>query len=65
MAIIPAILDFLFGCHHLQLGRVFTLQGETYGCAVTAARDLHISLETMSIEHCLPFTPALTRFRVA
>jgi hypothetical protein len=42
MAIILAILDFLFGCHHLQLGRVFTLQGETYGCAVTAARDLHI-----------------------
>ena len=30
MAILLAILDFLFGCHHVHLSRVFTLQGETY-----------------------------------
>ena len=28
MAIILAILDFLFGCHPVHLSRVFTLQGE-------------------------------------
>jgi hypothetical protein len=30
MAILLAILDFFFGCHHVHLSRVFTLQGETY-----------------------------------
>jgi len=30
MAILLAVLDFLFGCHHVHLSRVFTLQGETY-----------------------------------
>ncbi len=27
MAILLAILDFLFGCRHVHLSRVFTLQG--------------------------------------
>ena len=65
MAIILAILDFLFGCHHLQLSRVFTLQGETYRVCCDCGARFAYSLEIMSIEHRLPFTPALTRFRVA
>jgi hypothetical protein len=65
VAILLAILDFLFGCHHLQLSRVFTLQGETYQVCCDCGARFAYSLETMSIERRLPFTPALTRFRVA
>ena len=43
MTFLLAVLDFLFGCHHVHLSRVFTLQGETYrGVLVTAERSLHI-----------------------
>ncbi len=65
MAILPAILDFLFGCHHGQLSRVFTLQGETYRVCCDCGAKFAYSLETMSIEHRLPLTPVLTRFRIA
>jgi hypothetical protein len=30
MEISLAVLDFLFGCHHGHLSRVFTLKDETY-----------------------------------
>ena len=57
MAILLAILDFLFGCHHLHLSRVFTLQGETYRVCCDCGAKFAYSLETMSIEappatHC-------------
>ena len=65
MAILLAILDFLFGCHHVQLSRVFTLQGETYRVCCDCGAKFAYSLETMSIEHRLPLTPVLTRFRIA
>ena len=65
MAIIIAILDFLFGCHHVHLSRVFTLHGETYKVCCDCGAKFAYSLTTMSIEHRLPLTAALTRFRVA
>ena len=65
MAILLAILDFLFGCHHVHLSRVFTLQGETYRVCCDCGAKFAYSLETMSIEHRLPLTPVLTRFRIA
>ncbi len=65
MSILLAILDFLFGCHHAQLSRVFTLQGETYRVCCDCGAKYAYSLETMSIEHRLPLTPVLTRFRIA
>ena len=64
MAILLAILDFLFGCHHLHLSRVFTLQGETYRVCCDCGARFAYSLETMSIEHRLALTPVLTRFRI-
>jgi len=30
VARLVVILDFLFGCHHGHLSRIFTLGGETY-----------------------------------
>jgi hypothetical protein len=65
MAILLAILDFLFGCHHVHLSRVFTLQGETYRVCCDCGAKFAYSLETMSIERRIPLTPVLTRFRIA
>ena len=65
LAMLLAILDFLFGCHHLHLSRVFTLQGETYRVCCECGARFAYSLKTMSIERRLPLTPALTRFRIA
>jgi hypothetical protein len=65
MAILPAILDFLFGCHHAQLSRVFTLQGETYRVCCDCGAKFAYSLERMSMEHRPPLVPVLTRFRIA
>ena len=65
MAIILAILDFLLGCHHHHLSRVFTLQDETYKVCCDCGAKFAYSLETMSIERRLPLTPLLTRFRIA
>jgi hypothetical protein len=63
--ILLAILDFLFGCHHVHLSHVFTLQGETYRVCCDCGAKFAYSLETMSIEHRLPLAPVLTRFRIA
>jgi hypothetical protein len=65
MAILLAILDFLFGCHHVHLSRVFTLQGETYKVCCDCGAKFAYSLETMRIERRLAITPVLTRFRIA
>lgn len=65
MTILIAILDFIFGCHHPHLSRVFTLQGESYKVCCDCGARFAYSLETMSIEDCPPLTPVLTRFRVA
>jgi uncharacterized membrane protein len=58
-------LDFLFGCHHVHLSRVFTLDGETYQVCCDCGAKYEYSLETMSIQNRLPLTPVLTRFRIA
>ncbi len=65
MAILLATLDFLLGCHHVYLSRVFTLQGETYRVCCDCGAKFAYSLETMSIERRLPLTPVLTRLRIA
>ena len=65
MGILLAILDFLFGCHHLHLSRVFTLQSETYRVCCDCGARFAYSLETMSIEPRLPLTPVLTRLPIA
>ena len=64
MAILLTILDFLFGCHHVHLSRVFTLKGETYKVCCDCGAKFAYSLETMSIERRLPLTPVLTRLRI-
>ena len=65
MKILLVVLDFLFGCHHVHLSRVFTLEGETYKVCCDCGAKFAYSLETMSIDRRLPLTPVLTRFRIA
>jgi len=65
MATITAVLDFLFGCHHVHLSRVFTLQRESYKVCCDCGARFSYSLETMSVERRLPLTSVRTRFRVA
>jgi hypothetical protein len=65
MATIMVVLDFLLGCHHVKLSRVFTLQDETYKVCCDCGAKFAYSLETMSIERRLPLASVLTRFRVA
>ena len=60
MGILLVVLDFLFGCHHGHLSRVFTLKGETYKVCCDCGAKFAYSLETMSIERRLPLTPVLT-----
>jgi len=64
MATLIAILDFLFGCHHANLSRVFTLQDETYRVCCDCGAKYAYSLKTMSIERRLPRAPVATRFRI-
>ena len=65
MEVLLVVLDFLFGCHHVHLSRVFTLEGETYKVCCDCGAKFAYSLETMSIERRLPLTPVVTRLRMA
>lgn len=57
MDVLLAMFDFLFGCHHGHLSRVFTLGGETYCVCFGCGAKFEYSLETMSIRRRLPPTP--------
>ena len=59
------ILDFLFGCHHGHLSRVFTLSGETYRVCFDCGAKFEYSMKTMSVERRLSSAPVMTRFRIA
>ncbi len=65
MARLVNVLDFLFGCHHGHLSRVFTLEGQSYRVCCDCGARYGYSLETMSIKRRLPVLPALTSFRIA
>jgi uncharacterized membrane protein len=65
MDILLAALDFVFGCHHKNLSRVFTLDGHTYRVCCDCGARFRYSLKTMSVERRLPVVPVLTGFRTA
>lgn len=43
------MLDFLFGCHHNNISRVFTISGHTYCVCCDCGKEFDYSLRTMSI----------------
>jgi len=44
-------IDFIFGCHHSNLSRVFTLHRQSYKVCCDCGAKFKYSLESMSIEH--------------
>ena len=60
MDIFAAIIDFLFDCHHHQLSRVFTIDGQTYQVCCDCGRKFKYSLESMTTERRPPRRPTLT-----
>ncbi|HVO62555.1 MAG TPA: hypothetical protein VMT53_16595 [Terriglobales bacterium] len=46
-------LDFLFGCHHQNLSRVFTLEGQSYKVCCDCGARFRYSLTKMSVERRL------------
>jgi len=65
MAKLVTVLDFLFGCRHGNLSRVFTIGGETYRVCCDCGARYGYSLEKMSIKRRQPRAPAPIRFRIA
>ncbi len=47
---VVAILDFVFGCHHQNLSRVFTIHGRTYRVCCECGAEFKYSLTNMSME---------------
>jgi uncharacterized membrane protein len=43
-------LDFLFGCHHSHLSRVFTIRGRTYQVCSDCGAKFKYSLASMRME---------------
>lgn len=64
MTALIATLDYLFGCRHAHLSRVFTLEGETYKVCCDCGARFAYSFETMSIIRRLHIMPVHTRFRI-
>ncbi len=48
MRMLAMTLDYLFGCHHRHLSRVFTINGRTYRVCCDCGTEFDYSLETMS-----------------
>lgn len=50
MTYIAAVFEFLFGCHHSNLSRVFTINGRSYRVCCDCGAQFGYSLATMSIQ---------------
>jgi len=55
-----AIFDFIFGCHHRHLSRVFTMSGRTYRVCCDCGAAFRYSLANMSMEPRLRLRQAQT-----
>jgi hypothetical protein len=47
------IMDFLFGCHHGHLSRVFTIERRTYQVCCDCGAKFKYSLASMCIERSI------------
>jgi hypothetical protein len=56
---LAAILEFIFGCHHGPLSRVFTIGGRTYKVCCDCGKKFSYSLVNMRIER--PISPLLIK----
>ena len=47
--VLLAFISWIFGCHHGQLSRVFTIDGKTYRVCCNCGSKFDYSLDTMSM----------------
>jgi hypothetical protein len=57
------ILDFLFGCRHAELSRVFTIGGQTYRVCCTCGTRFSYSLASMRMGRRYAEIPAVVPVR--
>ena len=50
MESVIAMFDFIFGCHHRNLSRVFTIGGRTYRVCCDCGANFKYCLATMCME---------------
>ena len=55
---VVTLLDFLFGCHHSNLSRVFTIRKRTYRVCCECGAEFDYSLHRMAIERQSTQAPA-------
>ena len=55
---ITTLFNFLFGCHHSNLSRVFTIRRRTYRVCCDCGAEFDYSLETMAIKGRRTRSPA-------
>ena len=48
---LTTLLNFLFGCHHANLSRVFTIRRRTYRVCCDCGAEFDYSIEQMAINH--------------
>jgi len=50
MEILMTLVNLIFGCHHRQLSRVFTIAGQTYRVCCGCGAKFNYSLATMAMQ---------------
>lgn len=65
MARLIRTLDYLFGCHHSNLSRVFTIGGRTYRVCCACGAKFDFSLENMATGHRLGRRPTFKWLPIA
>jgi hypothetical protein len=53
------LLNFLFGCHHSNLSRVYTIRRRTYRVCCDCGAEFDYALETMTIKPRTVNVPSL------
>lgn len=64
MAALVSALDYLFGCHHGNLSRVFTIGGKTYRVCYDCGAKFDYSLANMSTGGRLARPPVFKWLRI-
>jgi hypothetical protein len=64
-ALLNAIFEWIFGCHHRQLSRVFTIDHRTYQVCFACGKKLQYSWKTMSLVRTNETPQTLASFATA
>ena len=49
MEIVMVLLNSIFGCHHRQLSRIFTINSRSYRVCCKCGKEFAYSLENMTV----------------